>query len=368
MTGDRFRFAAFELDAAERRLWRADGTVVDLSGRYLDALTLLVREGGRLVSKERFMDEVWRGVPVTDEALTQCIRTLRRQLGDEAARPRFIETVPKHGYRFIAPVVVEDGLTGPQTGVAADGPGRVRLGVAGTLGAGVAGLIGGLFYGFAAAAQPGGGGIGAASTVVVVALVTLLMALLGGAAVAAGTAALASPEGRPLAKGIAGAALGGLVVGGVVRLIGLDAFNLLLGRAPGEITGPFEGVLLGAAVGTGAWLAFRGKRWSPKRAVAVAAGVGGLAGLTITLAGGRLMAGSLDLLAREVPGSRLRLEPIARLLGESEFGWRSAVVTGTLEAALFAGCMVAAMLAAARRLPVSAAAVAGSRPARPASS
>ena len=43
-------------------------------------------------------------MPVTDEALTQCIRTLRRKLGDDANRPRFIETVPKHGYRFIAPV------------------------------------------------------------------------------------------------------------------------------------------------------------------------------------------------------------------------------------------------------------------------
>ena len=56
------------------------------------------------MSKDRFLDEVWRGVPVTDEALTQCVRTLRRQLGDDAAEPRFIETVPKHGYRFIAPV------------------------------------------------------------------------------------------------------------------------------------------------------------------------------------------------------------------------------------------------------------------------
>ena len=50
------------------------------------------------------MGEVWRGIPVTDEALTQCIRTLRKQLGDDAARPRFIETVPKNGYRFVAPV------------------------------------------------------------------------------------------------------------------------------------------------------------------------------------------------------------------------------------------------------------------------
>src|SRR3954469_16952178 len=97
------RFEDFELDAGNRQL-RRGSEAVDLKGRYFDALALLVGEPGRLVTKDRFMDEVWRGVPVTDEALTQCIRTLRRQLGDDASRPRFIETVPKHGYRFIAPL------------------------------------------------------------------------------------------------------------------------------------------------------------------------------------------------------------------------------------------------------------------------
>ena len=58
---------------------------VELNARYFDALALLVREAGKLVSKDRFLDEVWRGVPVTDEALTQCIKTLRRQLGDQVA-------------------------------------------------------------------------------------------------------------------------------------------------------------------------------------------------------------------------------------------------------------------------------------------
>src|SRR3954463_9293073 len=103
MTAGTFRFAPYCLDAADRRLTR-DGAPVELNARYFDALALLVREAGRLVSKDRFLDEVWRGIPVTDEALTQCIRTLRRELGDDAAAPRFIETVPKHGYRFIAPV------------------------------------------------------------------------------------------------------------------------------------------------------------------------------------------------------------------------------------------------------------------------
>src|SRR5918993_5486450 len=99
----RFRFDRFTLDPRDRQL-RRDDAPVELNARYLDALGLLVGEAGKLVSKDRFLDEVWRGVPVTDEALTQCIKTLRRQLGDDAARPRFIETVPKHGYRFVAPV------------------------------------------------------------------------------------------------------------------------------------------------------------------------------------------------------------------------------------------------------------------------
>src|SRR3990170_6420241 len=108
MSSGSFRFDRFSLDPGDRQL-RLDGTPVELNARYLDALVLLVREAGKLVSKDRFLDDVWRGVPVTDEALTQCIKSLRRQLGDDAASPRFIETVPKHGYRFIAPVERVDG-------------------------------------------------------------------------------------------------------------------------------------------------------------------------------------------------------------------------------------------------------------------
>lgn len=102
-TGGPFAFGPFVLDPIERRLTRGEETV-DVSGRYFDALVLLVAEQGRLVSKDRLHEEVWRGVPVTDEAITQCIRSLRRELDDEAGNPRFIETVPRHGDRFIAAV------------------------------------------------------------------------------------------------------------------------------------------------------------------------------------------------------------------------------------------------------------------------
>ena len=66
---------------------------------------------GQLITRDRFLDDVWSGIPVTDEALSQCIANLRRTLGDDASKPRFIETVPKHGYRFIAPVEERQAVT-----------------------------------------------------------------------------------------------------------------------------------------------------------------------------------------------------------------------------------------------------------------
>src|SRR3954464_7975206 len=141
--GESFAFEGFVLDTRERRLISGDQPV-ELNGRYLDALALLVRDCGRLVPKDQFLDEVWRGIPVTDEALTQCIRTLRRELGDDAAAPRFIETVPKHGYRFIAPV---DGRPRASPGAGRDWRGVLLPGIAGTAGGATAGILGGLFYG-----------------------------------------------------------------------------------------------------------------------------------------------------------------------------------------------------------------------------
>jgi len=358
VTSGSFRFERFVLDPGNRRLAREDAPV-ELNARYLDALALLVGEQGKLVSKDRFLEEVWRGVPVTDEALTQCIRTLRRQLGDDAARPRFIETVPKHGYRFIAPIewIADEPGAGaaaraPRAAGAAPPRGWRRfflLGGAGTLGAGVAGIVGGLFYGFAGAAQPLGPGMGAASVLLVLLWLTMAAALMGGAGVSFGIAASAFARARHWS--IVGGALGGLVVGGVVKLLGLDAFNLLLGRSPGDITGAAEGALLGGVVGFGAWLGRRGADpLGLRRGIAAAALAGAGAGILIPLLGGRLFGGSLDLLAQSFPDSRLRLDQIGGLFGESGFGPISQIVTGGLEGALFGGCIVGAMILARRNL------------------
>ena len=115
------------------------------------------REAGKLVSKDRFLEEVWRGVPVTDEALTQCIKTLRRQLGDDAARARASSrrcpsTATASSRRSRARSRRRQALwCGRAPRLAGT---SLLLGAAGTIGGGVAGFIGGIFYGFAGASQP----------------------------------------------------------------------------------------------------------------------------------------------------------------------------------------------------------------------
>jgi DNA-binding winged helix-turn-helix (wHTH) protein len=95
-----YRFDGFHLDARNRQLWR-EGKPVALNSKYFDVLLMLVSRRGELVEKQSIFDEIWDGVFVTDAALTQCIKDIRRQLGDDASSPRYIKTVPKHGYVFI---------------------------------------------------------------------------------------------------------------------------------------------------------------------------------------------------------------------------------------------------------------------------
>lgn len=349
------RFGAFELDVANRRLSK-DGEAVELSARYFDALVLMVTEPGRLITKDRFLDEVWRGVPVTDEALTQCIRSLRRALGDEAGRPRFIETVPKHGYRFVAEVARGDttarasGVETVRVGETASTPPAQagRLALAGTAGGAVAGAIGGVIYGFLAAGDPLQPGLGSGSIVIVLTCVTILVAVTGAAGVSLGIAASDLLARRAGPWRIAGGALGGLVVGAVVKILGLDAFSLLLGQAPAAITGGGGGLVLGCAVGLGAWLVSR-DGMSPRRAVVSAGLIGAAAGVAFNLIGGRLFGGSLDQLAQQFEPSRLSLDAVGRLFGEDGFGVISRTVTGGLEGALFVACLVGAMGLASRR-------------------
>src|SRR6266850_6467044 len=100
-----YRFAGFSLDTKEYRLWRGDQTI-SLPRRQFDLLAYLAERSMRVVTRDEMFRDLWKGVIVTENALTQMVSDLRRALDDSAAAPRFIETVAGRGYRFIAPVEV----------------------------------------------------------------------------------------------------------------------------------------------------------------------------------------------------------------------------------------------------------------------
>jgi Tol biopolymer transport system component/DNA-binding winged helix-turn-helix (wHTH) protein len=97
-----FEFGTFSLDPVEHRLSR-DGQPVPLTPRVFDLLQVLVENAGHLVDKERLLKEVWTDAFVEEANLNRAISVLRKALG-ETRDERFIETVPKRGYRFVAPV------------------------------------------------------------------------------------------------------------------------------------------------------------------------------------------------------------------------------------------------------------------------
>jgi len=98
-----YKFGAFLVDRAGYRVLEGDRPV-DLSPKLLDLLLHLLDNAGELVTKEALLDALWPGANVTDNALTQAVSELRQALGDDAGAPRFIKTVARRGYRFVAPV------------------------------------------------------------------------------------------------------------------------------------------------------------------------------------------------------------------------------------------------------------------------
>lgn len=108
----RFRFGDFVVSPRQRVLARA-GREVPLIPRYFDLLVLLLARRHEAVHREVIFSSVWSDVVVSDGALTQAVRALRRALEDDSREPRFIRTVSRHGYRFVGADVVEEADEGP---------------------------------------------------------------------------------------------------------------------------------------------------------------------------------------------------------------------------------------------------------------
>lgn len=102
-----YRFSEFELDPAERRLLRA-GEPIALTPKVFDTLVLLVQRAGHVVTKEELIATVWPRGFVDESNLTKHIWLIRKALGESESTSPCIETVPKLGYRFVAPVEAVD--------------------------------------------------------------------------------------------------------------------------------------------------------------------------------------------------------------------------------------------------------------------
>jgi DNA-binding winged helix-turn-helix (wHTH) protein/tetratricopeptide (TPR) repeat protein/TolB-like protein len=132
----KYRFGLFEADLASRELLR-QGVRVRLPDQPFRLLAIVLERPGEVVSRDELRQKLWPANTYVefDGSLNAALKRLRAALGDSAENPTFIETIPKRGFRFIAPVVVEDETARPATTddvIVEDGPPKTSSPVAST--------------------------------------------------------------------------------------------------------------------------------------------------------------------------------------------------------------------------------------------
>src|SRR6266403_4238374 len=143
------RFGVFEVDLRSGEL-RKQGVRIKLQGQPFHVLTVLLQRPGEVVTREELRNQNWPADTFVDfdNSLNTAINKLREALGDSADNPRFSETLPRRGYRFIAPVTGVDGTTrGTTTGASAPWrPSSRKIVVAAAIAVLAAGTAGGLLW------------------------------------------------------------------------------------------------------------------------------------------------------------------------------------------------------------------------------
>lgn len=114
-SGHGFLLHEWRVEPDRHRLVGPDGEI-RLTPRTMAVLVCLAEHAGDVVSRDQFSERVWAPAVVSDDALTRCISELRRAMGDTTSSPRFIETIPKRGYRLVAPVEPADPAGEPHEG------------------------------------------------------------------------------------------------------------------------------------------------------------------------------------------------------------------------------------------------------------
>jgi DNA-binding winged helix-turn-helix (wHTH) protein len=438
----RYRFSDFVLSPGRRMLTR-NGRELPLIPRYFDLLLFLVERRGEAVHRRAIFDRVWSDVVVSDSALSQAIRTIRRTLDDDRRDPRFIRTVSRHGYQFVFPGVVEEDdngewnttstgvplpdpptqpspdafeallerVTGEATSAAEEGDQREAAEQLHALGTGealrrlgtrrghararallrdtrwdvaesgpvpilgqpaamaatrqlvdlrlrrAAAIAGARAAGASTVAGLAGALAGAAGGIALMAVpgsraqfaVIPVLVLIGGACGAAGGAGVGAGlsvaesivRSRRLLPLVCGATAGGGLVGVTTQWLGRLSLIALLGLDL-DLGGGTEGLVIGAAAGLGYGLATSsaGGMAAPRgRRRLAAAGLTALicavAALSLTLTGRPLVGGTLHAIAQTSQSSQTTLTPLARLLGEPEFGALTAAIVGSGEGLFF---------------------------------
>ena len=102
-------FKTFRLDTANHILWRNEDRV-PVAPKSFDVLAYLVEHAGQVVTQDEILEALWSETYVNPELLRKYIQEIRKALGDRPDNPEFIETLPKRGYRFVAPVIDESAV------------------------------------------------------------------------------------------------------------------------------------------------------------------------------------------------------------------------------------------------------------------
>jgi DNA-binding winged helix-turn-helix (wHTH) protein len=105
-----FRFAEFEVHESEFLLFKA-GQQLPVEPKAFRVLLVLLKSPQKLIPKEELLNAVWGDASVTENSLTRNILKLRKLLGDDVGTPRFIETVPTIGYRWVCKTVVSEEVS-----------------------------------------------------------------------------------------------------------------------------------------------------------------------------------------------------------------------------------------------------------------
>jgi DNA-binding winged helix-turn-helix (wHTH) protein len=357
----RYQFSGFTLSTRKRLLIR-NGQQLPLIPRYLDLLIFLVERRRDAVHRREIFDRVWSDVIVSDSALSQAIRTLRRTLADDPREPRFIRTVSRHGYQFTCPDVIEEpdedapepvqvrapDIEGDLSGGARSAKSeqtRQKVGASLTAlmtgatracaGAALAGAAAGIVGGLLVTVAPDN--TAPLAIVPVLGLIGAGAGAVGGLGVGAGLALAESMSRLRNAGGLTiAAAAGGGAMGMAVQWLMRWSLAAVVGlHLP--IGGAFEGLVIGAAAGVGYSIARRlgsAARSRMYRAAVIAAFCAAGA-LALTWAGRPLVGGTLHVIAREARGSQISLTPLGRLVGEPGLGPVSQALIAACEGGIF---------------------------------